>query len=117
MLTLFSNLCRKDFIKDSFIPSSKKALNWLLLNCEKKTKDSLSFLVSLYRVIGSPFFGGQCRFYPSCSEFALQALEEHRVSAAVGLIANRLCRCHPWGDSGYDPVPIKLREANGFTKK
>ena len=46
-----------------------------------------------------------CRFVPTCSNYALDALEEHGASRGVVLIAGRLCRCHPWGGHGWDPVP------------
>jgi len=75
-------------------------------------KSSLLFLVAVYRSSGSLFLGGNCRFHPSCSQFAVQALQQHSLNKAVSLITNRLCRCHPWGDSGYDPVPTPLREAH-----
>lgn len=117
MLTSFLKPCQLVSIKDSSIQSSTRVSNWPWLNFEKRAKSSLVFLVSLYRSVGSLFLGGNCRFYPSCSEYALQALDQHSASRAVGLIAHRLCRCHPWGDSGYDPVPIELREAHGTAKK
>ena len=46
-----------------------------------------------------------CRFVPTCSDYALDALEEHGAIRGVGLIVGRLCRCHPWGGHGWDPVP------------
>ena len=48
-----------------------------------------------------------CRFVPSCSTYALEALEEHGPVRGSWLSARRLCRCHPWGGSGYDPVPTR----------
>jgi len=46
-----------------------------------------------------------CRFVPTCSDYALDALERHGATRGVALIAGRLCRCHPWGGHGWDPVP------------
>src|ERR1041385_1659759 len=68
-------------------------------------------LVRLYRCTLSPaktfLFGpqAQCRFTPSCSAYALQALKTHGAFAGGRLAAKRICRCHPWGDCGHDPVP------------
>jgi putative membrane protein insertion efficiency factor len=53
---------------------------------------------------GSPL-GLGCRFTPSCSAYALEAIQVRGACQGVGLAAHRLCRCHPWGGSGYDPVP------------
>jgi len=65
----------------------------------------LRALVTLYRWFLSPWLGGHCRFHPSCSEYALEALQCHRPGRALWLILRRLGRCHPFGGSGYDPVP------------
>ena len=64
-------------------------------------------LVALYRYAISPIFSGlgaSCRFYPSCSAYAREALEIHPWPRAVALIAWRLVRCGPWHPGGYDPV-------------
>ncbi|WP_051882275.1 membrane protein insertion efficiency factor YidD [Parvularcula oceani] len=69
---------------------------------------SLLALVAAYRAVGSPllwFFGSRCRYEPSCSAYAAQALRIHPVPRALWLTAKRLSRCHPWGGHGYDPVP------------
>ena len=73
----------------------------------------LIFAVRLYRLILSPaqtfFFGptGGCRFTPTCSAYAMEAVREHGAIAGSALAAKRICRCHPWGDCGHDPVPPK----------
>ena len=64
-------------------------------------------LVWLYRYTISPFLGNNCRFQPSCSEYAIEALREHGAFRGTWLAAKRIARCHPWGGSGYDPVPGK----------
>lgn len=64
-------------------------------------------LVGLYRLAISPWLGNNCRFQPSCSEYALEALREHGAFRGGWLTIKRIGRCHPWGGSGYDPVPKK----------
>jgi len=62
-------------------------------------------LVRLYRLVFSPWLGMNCRFQPTCSSYAIEALQVHGVLRGSWLAARRIGRCHPWGDSGYDPVP------------
>lgn len=63
-------------------------------------------LIRLYQLTLSPWLGTQCRYEPTCSKYAAEALEQHGVVRGVWLAAKRLGRCHPWGGrSGYDPVP------------
>ena len=70
----------------------------------------LLLLVALYRYTVSPFLGNNCRYQPTCSEYALQALREHGAFRGTWLAAKRIARCHPWGGSGYDPVPGKEQD-------
>ena len=65
----------------------------------------LLFLITAYRYGISPLLGQHCRFHPSCSEYAQVALFRHGVYLGSGMVLKRLCRCHPWGPGGYDPVP------------
>lgn len=62
-------------------------------------------LFRLYYLLVSPLLGSRCRYAPSCSEYANQALEIHGVIKGLWLTIKRLSRCHPWGGSGFDPVP------------
>ncbi len=62
-------------------------------------------LIKLYQLIISPLFGPKCRFTPTCSNYALQALKKHGVFKGTWLAIKRIARCHPWGGQGYDPVP------------
>ena len=62
-------------------------------------------LVKGYRLLLSPWLGSACRFTPTCSAYALQALQDHGALAGTCLTAARLARCHPWCDGGHDPVP------------
>jgi uncharacterized protein len=65
----------------------------------------LSLLIRGYRYGVSPFLGARCRFHPSCSEYALEAIERHGALFGVWIAVKRLTRCHPWNPGGYDPVP------------
>ena len=58
-----------------------------------------------YRFLISPIFPASCRYGPTCSEYALTALAKHGAIKGSWLAARRIGRCHPWGGSGYDPVP------------
>jgi uncharacterized protein len=60
----------------------------------------------LYKLLLSPFFAGSCRFVPSCSDYAAEAVSRYGVMKGAWLAAKRLGRCHPLGPSGYDPVPL-----------
>lgn len=62
-------------------------------------------LVRTYQLLLSPFAGGACRFTPSCSEYAIEALTRHGVWRGGRLAVTRVARCHPLGSSGVDPVP------------
>lgn len=68
-------------------------------------KALLIALVRGYRLLLSPWWGRQCRFTPTCSEFALEALERHGAGNGTWLAMRRVSRCHPWHAGGYDPVP------------
>ena len=65
----------------------------------------LRMLLRGYRYFVSPMLGETCRFHPSCSQYAEQALETHGLLRGSWLSARRLCRCGPWHSGGYDPVP------------
>jgi uncharacterized protein len=62
-------------------------------------------LVKGYRLFLSPWLGSACRFTPTCSVYALGALEAHGAAAGAYLAAARIARCHPWCNGGHDPVP------------
>ncbi len=62
-------------------------------------------LVYAYRYLISPWLGSNCRFQPTCSAYAVEALRTHGAFRGSVMAAKRIGRCHPWGGSGYDPVP------------
>jgi putative membrane protein insertion efficiency factor len=61
--------------------------------------------IRAYKRVISPLFPPSCRFTPTCSSYAIEAIEAHGPVRGVWLGTKRICRCHPWGGSGYDPVP------------
>jgi putative membrane protein insertion efficiency factor len=68
----------------------------------------LILLVRGYRLLLSPWLGSGCRFEPTCSQYALTALQRHGAAAGSLLTTTRLLRCHPWCAGGHDPVPERL---------
>ena len=62
-------------------------------------------MIRAYQVLLSPFLGDHCRFTPSCSAYAMEAIEKHGALKGSWLAVRRIGRCHPLGSDGYDPVP------------
>ena len=63
------------------------------------------FIIRFYKVAISPFTPATCRFTPTCSSYALEALKVHGLFKGTWLSLKRISKCHPWGSSGHDPVP------------
>lgn len=66
-------------------------------------------ILRAYRAVISPLYGDVCRYYPSCSSYALQAIQQRGVVFGVLLGVRRISRCHPWADGGIDDVPVVHR--------
>ena len=66
-----------------------------------------TFMISLirfYQLCISPLLGNNCRYYPTCSQYAIEAIEKKGIIRGSWMAVKRICRCHPWHDGGYDPV-------------
>jgi putative membrane protein insertion efficiency factor len=75
------------------------------VNIQQIPEYCLRTLIRGYQFTLSPFIGNQCRFHPTCSHYALDALAQHGVMRGVWLTVRRLLRCHPFNPGGFDPVP------------
>jgi len=77
----------------------------------KTWKDYLALpfigLIRLYQLLISPWLGSNCRYQPTCSQYGIEAFKKHGVFRGGWLTIKRISSCHPWGASGYDPVPEK----------
>ena len=67
----------------------------------------LLIIIKVYQLIISPILRGNCRFLPTCSEYAIESLKSHGLIKGSILTIKRIGRCHPWGGHGYDPIPSK----------
>lgn len=77
----------------------------------------LHWFIRFYQIVISPLLGPRCRYIPTCSQYAIEALRLHGTAKGVYLSTKRLCRCHPWGGFGYDPVPPKALRCISFQLK
>lgn len=87
--------------QDSLLGTLRSAGKWILL-----------LLVRIYQVFLSPFFGGACKFYPSCSRYGYEAIAKHGAWRGSVLAVKRLLRCRPFTKGGFDPVPDAVDEAD-----
>lgn len=80
-------------------------MTWLIL---LPRNIAIAFLIA-YRKVVSPLYGDVCRYYPSCSRYALEAIQQHGLVAGSGMAIWRLLRCHPWAAGGIDDVKPSRR--------
>lgn len=71
-------------------------------------------IVRLYQLMVSPYLPSSCRYHPTCSRYAIEALRMHGALKGGWLSLKRIARCHPWGESGYDPVPGHQNKQSEF---
>jgi len=99
---------------DAVVPVSASRLRaaaaWLGLAIWNLPRNVLILLLMAYRKVVSPLYGQVCRFFPSCSAYALEAITVHGAVKGSWLAARRLLRCHPWNSGGVDHVPAGHRE-------
>jgi uncharacterized protein len=84
------------FLENPFSRRIRQGLSWFLI-----------ILVKFYQYSISPLLPNSCRFTPSCSQYSIEALNNHGVIKGLILSFTRIIRCNPWGGHGYDPVPAK----------
>ena len=72
-------------------------------------KKILILLIRFYQKFISPMFPAKCRFYPTCSQYTLEAIKEHGTIKGTYLAIRRILKCHPFHEGGYDPVPKKKK--------
>ncbi len=102
--SLYSDRSRKTFTKNW----TSSSLNQFLKTFNSKNYFSIS-LLRMYQAFLSPFLGGRCRYYPSCSNYSIEAYQKHNFFMASFLTLRRLSSCHPLSQNKnyYDPVPLK----------
>ncbi len=74
-------------------------------------------LLKAYRAVISPLYGSVCKYYPTCSAYALEAVSVHGAWRGTGLAMRRIAHCHPWSLGGYDPVPGTQAAADWATEQ
>lgn len=73
-------------------------------------------VLTVYRTVISPLYGDVCRYYPTCSHYAMQAIQQHGVVRGVWMGARRIARCHPWAEGGIDDVPERAHDRYLITR-
>jgi putative membrane protein insertion efficiency factor len=85
-------------------------LRTILYLFSKGLSKGLILFIRAYQLVLSPYLGRQCRYLPTCSAYTVEAIEEWGPLKGIWMGAKRIGRCHPWGGSGYDPVPRRQGE-------
>ena len=85
----------------------------MILNILNKiTIYSLIWLIKFYQFFVSPILRTNCRYLPTCSEYSIESLKQHGILKGIYLTMKRILNCHPYGRSGFDPVPKKIKKGN-----
>jgi uncharacterized protein len=79
-------------------------------------RNILVAILAIYRAVISPLYGDVCRYYPSCSHYTMQAIQQHGVIRGIWLGSRRLARCHPWAEGGVDDIPTPTHERIAINK-
>lgn len=103
---------RPSAVPHQFIPSLVPMIRFSLSRLSLISVKVLQAPIWFYRGAISPMFPASCRFTPTCSAYALEALRVHGPLRGLWLSFRRLMRCHPWGGSGYDPVPPRANKTD-----
>ena len=103
---------RPSAVPHQFIPSPVPMIRFSLSRLSLISVKALQAPIWFYRGAISPMFPASCRFTPTCSAYALEALRVHGPLRGLWLSFRRLMRCHPWGGSGYDPVPPRANKTD-----
>jgi len=82
------------------------------MSMRRVAKATLLLPIRFYQIVVSPWLAPSCRFEPTCSGYAQEAIQVHGPAYGSYLALRRLCRCHPWGGTGHDPVPPERRAAS-----
>ena len=82
----------------------------MIILCEKLIKNLILICLKIYKFFISPILGNNCRFLPSCSDYAYEVITEKGLIKGGILAIKRLTKCHPWGKNGYDPVNNQKKE-------
>lgn len=96
--------------------SDKASAGGMLAGARRLPRQALRVLILGYRYTLSSIMGRQCRYLPTCSEYAEEAVMRHGAIAGGIMATARICRCHPWGGHGYDPVPQCLPSGAGWSR-
>jgi len=91
--------------KGNIIPGDEIKMQQMIKKIFQLLAMPLILLIKIYQLLISPLFPPSCRFTPTCSEYTLEALKKYGILKGGWLGFRRIIRCHPWGSSGYDPVP------------
>jgi hypothetical protein len=91
--------------KGNIIPGDEIKMQQMIKKIFQLLAMPLILLIKIYQLLISPLFPPSCRFTPTCSEYTLEALKKYGILKGGWLSFRRIIRCHPWGSSGYDPVP------------